>query len=66
VPARFQRPLREPIVLDSLGKMYNKDAILEFLLDRSSVGDGESICGHVKSMKVRSSCLSTCETLMAR
>jgi len=53
-------------VLDSLGKMYNKDAILEFLLDRSSVGDGESICGHVKSMKVCSSCLSTCESLMAR
>jgi hypothetical protein len=66
VPARFQRPLRDPIVLDSLGKMYNKDAILEFLLDRSSVGDGESICGHVKSMKVCSSCLSTCESLMAR
>lgn len=50
-------------MLDSLGKMYNKDAILEFLLDRSSVGDGESICGHVRSMKVRRRDPATLETL---
>ena len=38
---------------DALGQMYNKDAILEFLLDRGAYGDGEEICGHIKSLKVR-------------
>jgi hypothetical protein len=48
-----QRPLQEPIVSCDLGKLYNKDAIVEFLLDRTTYGDGETICGHVKSLKVR-------------
>lgn len=37
----------------TLGKLYNKDAIIEYLLDKSAYGDGEEICGHVKSLKVR-------------
>jgi len=48
----MQRPLQEPIVSCALGKLYNKDAILEFLLDRSAYGDGEEICGHIRSLKV--------------
>jgi hypothetical protein len=36
-----------------LGKLYNKDAMIEFLLDRSAFGDGEEICGHIRSLKVR-------------
>lgn len=36
-----------------LGKLYNKDAIIEYLLDKSSYGDGEEICGHIRSLKVR-------------
>ena len=36
----------------ALGKLYNKDAILEYLLDKSSYGDGEVICGHIRSLKV--------------
>jgi hypothetical protein len=34
-----------------LGRLYNKDALIEFLLDRSLYGDGENICGHIKSLK---------------
>jgi hypothetical protein len=47
-----QRVLQEPIVSCALGKLYNKDAILEYLLDKSSYGDGEVICGHIRSLKV--------------
>ncbi|KAH9850588.1 DUF602-domain-containing protein [Lenzites betulinus] len=42
---------KEPIVSCPLGKLYNKDALLEFLLDRQSFGDGEEICGHIRAMK---------------
>ncbi|KAI0638897.1 DUF602-domain-containing protein [Trametes polyzona] len=49
--ALSKRPLQEPIVSCPLGKLYNKDALLEFLLDRSSFGDGEEICGHIRAMK---------------
>jgi hypothetical protein len=38
-----QRPLKIPIVADPLGKLYNKDAIIEYLLDRSTYGDGDQI-----------------------
>lgn len=48
-----QRVLQEPIVSCALGKLYNKDAVLEYLLDKSSYGDGELICGHIRSLKVR-------------
>lgn len=43
----------EPVVSCALGKLYNKDALLEYLLDKSAYGDGEKICGHVRSLKVR-------------
>ncbi|KAI0297519.1 Rtf2 RING-finger-domain-containing protein, partial [Multifurca ochricompacta] len=49
--ALSKRPLREPIVSCDLGKLYNKDAIIEFLLDRLAFGDGEEICGHIRSLK---------------
>ncbi|EIM91881.1 DUF602-domain-containing protein [Stereum hirsutum FP-91666 SS1] len=49
--ALSKRPLREPIVSCALGKLYNKDALLEFLLDRGAYGDGEEICGHIRSLK---------------
>jgi hypothetical protein len=48
----LQRPLQEPIVSCALGKLYNKDAIIEYLLDKSAYGDGEDICGHIRSLKV--------------
>ncbi|KAL0579633.1 Replication termination factor 2 [Marasmius crinis-equi] len=49
--ALSKRPLQEPVVSCALGKLYNKDAILEFLLDRSTYGDGQRICGHIRSLK---------------
>jgi hypothetical protein len=48
----MQRKLQEPIVSCALGKLYNKDSILEYLLDKSAYGDGEEICGHIRSLKV--------------
>ncbi|TDL22311.1 DUF602-domain-containing protein [Rickenella mellea] len=49
--ALSKRPLQEPVVSCALGKLYNKDAIIEYLLDKSSYGDGEEICGHIRSLK---------------
>ncbi|KAI0041501.1 DUF602-domain-containing protein [Auriscalpium vulgare] len=49
--ALSKRPLQEPIVSCDLGKLYNKEAIIEFLLDRTAFGDGEEICGHIRSLK---------------
>ena len=37
----------------ALGKLYNKDSIIEYLLDKSAYGDGGEICGHIRSLKVR-------------
>ncbi|KAL4069059.1 DUF602-domain-containing protein [Scleroderma citrinum] len=49
--ALSKRPLQEPVVSCALGKLYNKDALIEFLLDKSAYGDGEEICGHIRSLK---------------
>ncbi|KAF9268505.1 DUF602-domain-containing protein [Marasmius fiardii PR-910] len=49
--ALSKRALQEPVVSCALGKLYNKDAILEYLLDKSTYGDGERICGHIRSLK---------------
>ena len=57
-----KRLLQEPIVSCALGKLYNKDAILEYLLDKSSYGDGEVICGHIRSLKVSKCTRSTFNT----
>ncbi|KAI0762466.1 DUF602-domain-containing protein [Fomes fomentarius] len=50
--ALSKRPLQEPIVSCPLGKLYNKDALLEFLLNRDAFGgEGEVVCGHIRSLK---------------
>ncbi|WWC89124.1 uncharacterized protein L201_004042 [Kwoniella dendrophila CBS 6074] len=49
--ALSKKPLSKPVVLDPIGKLYNKDAILEYFLDKSKYGDGEQICGHLKGFK---------------
>jgi len=49
--ALSKRPLQEPVVSCPLGKLYNKDALLEYLLDKSAYGDGAEICGHIRSLK---------------
>ncbi|XP_006457495.1 hypothetical protein AGABI2DRAFT_212936 [Agaricus bisporus var. bisporus H97] len=49
--ALSKRKLQEPVVACALGKLYNKDSIIEYLLDKSAYGDGEIICGHIQSLK---------------
>ncbi|KAJ1935275.1 Replication termination factor 2 [Linderina pennispora] len=49
--ALSKQPLNTPIVGDALGRLYNKDAVLNYLLDKSSFGDTQSICAHIKSLK---------------
>ncbi|KAF7311684.1 Rtf2 domain-containing protein [Mycena kentingensis (nom. inval.)] len=49
--ALSKRRLQEPIVACPLGKMYNKDAIIEYLLNREAYGDAQNICGHIRSLK---------------
>ena len=40
--------LRQPVVVDSYGLLYNKDAILEYLLDRGSFEHGPT---YIKKLK---------------
>ncbi|KAI9013301.1 Rtf2 RING-finger-domain-containing protein [Gaertneriomyces semiglobifer] len=50
--ALSKQELAAPVVSCALGKLYNKDAILEFLLSKSNAyGDGGLICKHVTSFK---------------
>ncbi|KAG0212166.1 hypothetical protein BGX28_006712 [Mortierella sp. GBA30] len=49
--ALSKNALVSPVVACGLGKLYNRDAILEFLLDRTAYGDGDLICKHIKSLK---------------
>ncbi|KAI8589427.1 Rtf2 RING-finger-domain-containing protein [Geranomyces variabilis] len=46
-----KQPLVQPVVADMLGKLYNKDAVLEYLLRKSGYGDGDLICKHITSFK---------------
>ena len=45
-----------PIVADKLGTLYNKQAIIEYLLDiklgEERYGDADTICPHIQSVKV--------------
>jgi len=44
--------LAEPVVACREGRLYNKESILEFILDRSSFGSrGEQIAGHIKGKR---------------
>ncbi|KAJ2743113.1 Replication termination factor 2 [Coemansia sp. BCRC 34301] len=49
--ALSKQPLQEPIVSDELGRLYNRESVLEYLLDRSAFGDGHSICNNIQSLK---------------
>lgn len=43
-----QEPLKKPIVACGLGRLYNKDVIIEKLLDKSSIPESMS---HIKALK---------------
>ncbi|KAJ1567440.1 hypothetical protein HK096_009847, partial [Nowakowskiella sp. JEL0078] len=45
------RPLKIPIVADNMGKLYNKEAVIEFLLDKKAFGDGDLICSHITKLR---------------
>ncbi|EKD00772.1 hypothetical protein A1Q2_04964 [Trichosporon asahii var. asahii CBS 8904] len=47
----FYCALSKPVVLDPLGKLYNKEAIIEYLIDKTAYGDGDEICPYIKSVK---------------
>jgi len=46
-----KKPLEPPVVADLAGKLYNREAIIEFLLDKTCYGDGDLVCPHINSMK---------------
>nr|XP_036862235.1 replication termination factor 2 isoform X2 [Manis javanica] len=46
-----QEILRRPIVACELGRLYNKDAVIEFLLDKSSEKALGKAASHIKSIK---------------
>ncbi|ELT93342.1 hypothetical protein CAPTEDRAFT_157491 [Capitella teleta] len=45
-----QEPLRNPILACELGRLYNKESVLEFLLDKSKFEFAENF-SHIKSLK---------------
>ncbi|XP_062460001.1 replication termination factor 2 isoform X2 [Pezoporus occidentalis] len=49
--ALSQEKLRRPIVACELGRLYNKDAIIEFLLDKSADKTPMTAALHIKSIK---------------
>ncbi|EWC46401.1 hypothetical protein DRE_04344 [Drechslerella stenobrocha 248] len=38
-----KRPLKSPVVSDSLGRLFNKDAVIEWLIEPDKFGDGEGV-----------------------
>ncbi|XP_004636070.1 protein RTF2 homolog isoform X2 [Octodon degus] len=46
-----QEILKRPIVACELGRLYNKDAVIEFLLDKSAEKALGKAASHIKSMK---------------
>ncbi|TPX37703.1 hypothetical protein SmJEL517_g00538 [Synchytrium microbalum] len=49
--ALSKQPLAAPIVSCGLGKLYNKEAILSYLVNKAEFGDGDTICRHITSLK---------------
>uniref|UniRef100_A0A8C5QTE9 Replication termination factor 2 n=1 Tax=Leptobrachium leishanense TaxID=445787 RepID=A0A8C5QTE9_9ANUR len=46
-----QEKLTKPVVACELGRLYNKDAVIEFLLDKSPDKPNAESSGHIKSLK---------------
>ncbi|WFD30519.1 Replication termination factor 2 [Malassezia sp. CBS 17886] len=49
-----RQKLREPVMLDRLGQLYNKEGVIEYLLRRSTktASDAENrVAGHLRSLK---------------
>ncbi|KAM9482239.1 replication termination factor 2 [Clarias gariepinus] len=46
-----QEKLRRPIVACELGRVYNKDAIIEYLLDKSAERPNTEVVAHIRGIK---------------
>nr|XP_055069067.1 replication termination factor 2 isoform X3 [Misgurnus anguillicaudatus] len=49
--ALSQEKLKRPIVACELGRLYNKDAIIEYLLDKSAERPNTEVVAHIRSIK---------------
>ncbi|KAI2663927.1 Replication termination factor 2 [Labeo rohita] len=49
--ALSQEKLKRPIVACELGRLYNKDAIIEYLLDKSAERPNAEVVAHIRSIK---------------
>uniref|UniRef100_A0A672NKN6 Replication termination factor 2 n=1 Tax=Sinocyclocheilus grahami TaxID=75366 RepID=A0A672NKN6_SINGR len=49
--ALSQEKLKWPIVACELGRLYNKDAIIEYLLDKSAERPNAEVVAHIRSIK---------------
>lgn len=49
--ALSQEKLRRPIVACELGKLYNKDAVIEYLLDKSAERPNIEVAVHIRGIK---------------
>ncbi|NXD20814.1 RTF2 protein, partial [Spelaeornis formosus] len=49
--ALSQEELRPPLVACELGRLYNKDAVIEYLLDKSPEKTPKEAASHIKSIK---------------
>ncbi|KAM4597507.1 replication termination factor 2-like [Polymixia lowei] len=49
--ALSQEKLRRPIVSCELGRLYNKDALIEYLLDKSAERPNTEVASHIRGMK---------------
>ncbi|KAG9353379.1 hypothetical protein JZ751_017974, partial [Albula glossodonta] len=49
--ALSQEKLRRPIVACELGRLYNKDAVIEYLLDKSAERPNTEVVVHIRGIK---------------
>ncbi|KAI8071642.1 Rtf2 RING-finger-domain-containing protein [Gongronella butleri] len=49
--ALSKRRLEQPIVADRMGKLYNQEVVIEYILDPTTYGDADKICPYVTSTK---------------
>lgn len=49
--ALSQEKLRRPIVACELGRLYNKDAVIEYLLDKSAERPNIEVAAHIRGIK---------------
>ena len=49
--ALSRAPLSQPLVSDGFGNLYNKDSIIQYILDEGAFGDVQDSMSHINSMK---------------